>query len=521
MVTDVGEGDGDTGLADDDGVHALTPIRVRHTDYRAGGDGGVGGQGVLHLGGVHVLAAGDDHVLHPVDDVDVALVVHIAAVAGVHPAVADGRGGLVGLVPVAEHDVPAAHHDLADGAARHLRAVGIHDPHLRMRHRATRGAQPARQMVLGTQQRRDRRKFGHAVRLHETGVREHLHRTLQQCLRDGRGPVHDGPHTRHVVVGHLGVVDQHLNHHRNQHRLGDTVSFNGFHDGHRIEGRNHDVGAAQHQLPVPAGQVGEMEHGRGVQEARFRPEQEPGGQPAQGRHREVGLTEHDALGVAGGAAGVEDPGQLPAVAADIGHRLRGREEVFVGEHALRGRAVAAMDDDAHAGGRGANGGGHGCERVVHQQHPGIRIHQGIGDFRRAPANIDGIEHRVRPRHRQQVLVIAIRIQRQDADPVIASHSEFPQCSRQPGHPLGHLGEGAGPVAEDGHDGVRLLLHGPVQPLGEIHTSPRCALSTTIECRGLHLPSVVGYIRAGHGPGSELRFARFVVFSKCRRILVGP
>ncbi|BAW09767.1 hypothetical protein NSERUTF1_6699 [Nocardia seriolae] len=61
----------------------------------------------------------------------------------------------------------------------------------------------------------------------------------------------------------------------------------------------------------------------------------------------------------------------------------------------------------------------------------------------------------------------------------------------------------------------------MQPLGEIHTSPRCALSTTIECRGLHLPSVVGYIRAGHGPGSELRFARFVVFSKCRRILVGP
>jgi hypothetical protein len=42
----------------------------------------VAGHGVLHLGRVHVLPAADDHVLEPVDDVQVALLVEVAAVAG-------------------------------------------------------------------------------------------------------------------------------------------------------------------------------------------------------------------------------------------------------------------------------------------------------------------------------------------------------------------------------------------------------------------------------------------------------
>ena len=51
-------------------------------------DGGVRHQRLLDLGRVHVEAAGDDHVLGPVDDEQEVVVVEVADVAGVVPAVA-------------------------------------------------------------------------------------------------------------------------------------------------------------------------------------------------------------------------------------------------------------------------------------------------------------------------------------------------------------------------------------------------------------------------------------------------
>ena len=71
-------------------MHRLAPFLVGNADDRAFGDVGVLVERLLDLGGIDVLAAGDDHVLDPVDDIDEAVLVHIAAVAGVQPAVAQG-----------------------------------------------------------------------------------------------------------------------------------------------------------------------------------------------------------------------------------------------------------------------------------------------------------------------------------------------------------------------------------------------------------------------------------------------
>jgi hypothetical protein len=84
-------------MRDDDGVDALAPVGVRKADDGALGDGGMEGDGVLDLSRIDVLATGDDHVLEAVDDVEVALIVEVSAVAGVHPAVADGSPGLLRL----------------------------------------------------------------------------------------------------------------------------------------------------------------------------------------------------------------------------------------------------------------------------------------------------------------------------------------------------------------------------------------------------------------------------------------
>ena len=73
---DVGDGD-------------LAGVPVRAADGRGGADRGVREQGVLDHRGVDVVAAADDEVLGPAGQVDVAVGVDRAEVAGVEPAVAD------------------------------------------------------------------------------------------------------------------------------------------------------------------------------------------------------------------------------------------------------------------------------------------------------------------------------------------------------------------------------------------------------------------------------------------------
>ena len=59
----------------------------------------------LHLGAVHVLTAADDDVLEPVDDIDVALIVVVAEVPGMEPAVDEGCARGRGIIPVALGDL--------------------------------------------------------------------------------------------------------------------------------------------------------------------------------------------------------------------------------------------------------------------------------------------------------------------------------------------------------------------------------------------------------------------------------
>ena len=91
VVLDLVLGRGAARPQHDDRVHLLAPHRVRDADDGDLRDGGVGRDRVLDLDGVHVLAAGDDHVVQPVDEVDVAVGVDVADVAGVVPAAARTR----------------------------------------------------------------------------------------------------------------------------------------------------------------------------------------------------------------------------------------------------------------------------------------------------------------------------------------------------------------------------------------------------------------------------------------------
>ena len=91
--------------------HRLLDLRCRRED-------------ALDARGRQVVTAGiDDDVLLAVGDLDKSVLIDAADIAGMQPAVADGFGGCVGIVPIALHDQFAAH--------KYLAVLG--DPSLRRR----------------------------------------------------------------------------------------------------------------------------------------------------------------------------------------------------------------------------------------------------------------------------------------------------------------------------------------------------------------------------------------------------
>ena len=118
----------------------------------------------LDLARIEVLAAADHHVLDAADDVAVALGVDGGEIAGVHPAAGvEHLGGLLRLVPIAEHHGVAAGAEFAALAARHDAALEIDDLDLEMRMDAADGRDAALQRIVDGALEADRAGLGHAV----------------------------------------------------------------------------------------------------------------------------------------------------------------------------------------------------------------------------------------------------------------------------------------------------------------------------------------------------------------------
>src|SRR5204862_3617308 len=125
-VDDVGGGSLLAGLHHHDRLDRFAPFVVGNADHGGLGDVRVVAYRALDFGGIDVLAAGDDHVLDAVVDVEVAVLIHVAGIAGTQPAVATERfGGCLRQVPVADHVGAGAGGDFADFAGRQPLAVGV------------------------------------------------------------------------------------------------------------------------------------------------------------------------------------------------------------------------------------------------------------------------------------------------------------------------------------------------------------------------------------------------------------
>ncbi|MDD9985441.1 MAG: hypothetical protein OXQ31_04130 [Spirochaetaceae bacterium] len=165
-------------LQQEDGVHLRSAVGIQ-PDHGRVGDRRVGLQHLLHVLGIDVAAVGqDDHVLLAALDVEVALRVQEALVAGLVPLSIERARRLLRRLPVALGDVRPAHQDLA--------VVG--DAHVDARHR------PAHRVEAGIVQRvgaDHRRRLGGAVALQDVDA-DQVPLLAQRAVQGGAAG-DDGP----------------------------------------------------------------------------------------------------------------------------------------------------------------------------------------------------------------------------------------------------------------------------------------------------------------------------------------
>jgi hypothetical protein len=179
------------------------------------------------------------------------------------------------------------------------------------------------------------------------------------------------------------------------------------------------------------------------------------------------VAEHNALGPAGGAAGVEDGGQVVTAAPGVLDRFVAADELLEGFGARGGGAVAGVDDVLELLVGGPDAYDVAGEGVVDDEDAGIDLGKGLGDLREAPAQVDRDDDAAGPQRGAEELVVAIGVQGEDRGALAVPDAEVLKRAGEAGDAIDGLPVGPGAARTDGGDGVRPLLDGAVESLGEV------------------------------------------------------
>ncbi len=327
----------------DDGLHFLAVFRIGDAEYRDVLDVGMQCQPVLDLGGIDVDAAGDDHVRAAVGKIEIAFGIEITDVADAGPALRAARArGLVRIVVIDELRTVEEH--IADLAWLQLMVGLVQDMQ-----RADAGAA-------------DRAAMGEPVGGGNTGRAIALgagvifpddrappvDHALFDLRRAGRGGVDGAAMRRQVMSGTdiAGQRQQAKEHGRHPLAVGDAIGRDGFEGGLGRELWHHDHGTAGFQRAHGEAQRGSVIQRRGREIGGGLVEAEIVAHPVARRLRRGDGSEQrllDALGLAGGAGGVEEILADGAV-RDVEVAVEARELVRVVEAAA---AAAVAADHEH------------------------------------------------------------------------------------------------------------------------------------------------------------------------------
>src|SRR5229473_3361519 len=147
-------------------------VEVRLRDYPTIADGGMFQKEGFDFGGRDGESFVLDHLFAAVEDVVEAVGVAAHDVAGEVPAIAKNGGGGFWLLPVSEHDLRAAHYELAGLAGSDLVSTHVHDAAVGEGQRLSDGSGAVHFRWSGVADVSDGRGFGHAVSLDDADAGE-------------------------------------------------------------------------------------------------------------------------------------------------------------------------------------------------------------------------------------------------------------------------------------------------------------------------------------------------------------
>ena len=303
------------GAQDDEGLDLLHLVRVLDADDAGQEDLFVAVDDVFQLAGIDVVAGGDDHALDALGEVDEAVLVHLAEVTGVQPdaavvVAAEGVMGLLGIVDVLEHDGGAGDADLAlEIGVELLRGAGLDDLVVGIGERDADGADA---VIILRGQAGGRDALGQAVALTDLhGGMVHFQELVDLLLElDGHAVAagEDALQAAEVGVFELFGAQKGLKQGRD---AGDDVRLlldEQVGVGIDVELRDKDAACAADEGGMDADAEAEaVEHGHDGEHLHAVDGREAGGRDGlQAKGVEVHVGEQNALGRAGGTAGIED-----------------------------------------------------------------------------------------------------------------------------------------------------------------------------------------------------------------------
>ncbi|MEY9615340.1 hypothetical protein ABIF21_008214 [Bradyrhizobium elkanii] len=291
----------------------------------------------------------------------------------------------------------------------------------------------------------------------------------QHGVADHGGAVGDPLQGRQIVIAERRVIDEHLDHGRHQQHVGDALLLHGGRDAVRRKALDHDVGAAGQQHRIHRRAIGEVEHRRRVQIDRAARPQAFAERVERIGHQ-IAMAQHHALGAAGGAAGVEDAGEIVTAAHGIGHRCAARDQRLVILHA--GRRLALVGIDQLQAGDGA------CQRradrrkrLVDEQDRCAAVAQRVLVLQRRPADVERHDHGAGPADGEVELEIAVGVERQDRDAVAVQRAEGADRGGKAGDAVADLAPVAPPLTADDCEPVWIDLQRAPQSVRDVHSSP--------------------------------------------------
>uniref|UniRef100_A0A0A9AD90 Uncharacterized protein n=1 Tax=Arundo donax TaxID=35708 RepID=A0A0A9AD90_ARUDO len=431
----------------------------------------------LDLHAADILTAADDHVLGPVPDLQVPVGMHHADVTRVEPPVVAYRclGRLV-VVQVAEHDAPAAEHDLAHrGAVAGHAAAGLVVDDVDLGHGRRAHALPrlepcalrSRELVpLSLPRARHHQARGLAEPVPVADLEANGLRAVQHGCRRRRAGREDAHLPRERLPHALGGVGQHVEHDGRATEVRDPAARDGGVHLAGVDPTEADVGATHHGHPPREAPAVGVEH-RQRPKVRWPRRHSPVHERVHGDQEDPAVAVHHALGRRRRAGGVVQYHRVPLACRPHPRELRvallkkplvrqglgsgGGELLLVGvldgddarRRVPRREKLERIADERQ-------------RRRVDEDELGAGVAEQDGDRARVEARVDGVEHGAAHGHAEVHLVHGRHVGQEHRHDVAAGDAEGDERGGEAEASAEGLGPGEDRVVVD--DGGAVAEH---------------------------------------------------------------